>query len=115
MHSLNEIKHKQFAGVFFLLQSGTQLASLGSSFSHRGYFILSRRIVFSLGEQFFLSRRIVLSLTEDSSFSHRMHRSNRAYWRTVRPHEEVAPPPTPPPQGRGVICEVTPTSLPVRG
>ena len=28
-----------------------------------------------------------------------------------RTHEKVAPPPSPPPQGRGVVCEVTPIGL----
>ena len=29
--------------------------------------------------------------------------------------KEAAPPPTPPPQGRGVVCEVTPIELLIRG
>ena len=42
---------------------------VGGFSSHRGYF--------------FLSQRIFLSLTEDIFFSHRTHRFDRTYLRTV--------------------------------
>ncbi|AUI56100.1 hypothetical protein CRM71_12335 [Prevotella jejuni] len=61
------------------------LEMLGVSFSHSGYFFLSRRVFFSL--------------TEGISISHRAHRFNRTFLPTFRAHKIVAPPPTPPPQG----------------
>ena len=47
-------------------------------------------------------------------FSHRTHRFNRTFWRTVLNSQESGPSPNPSPAGRGVICEVTPTRLPLR-
>ena len=49
--------------------------------------------------KFFLAWRGVLSRTEDILFSHRTHRFNRTFPPAFRVYEELAPPPTPPPQG----------------
>ena len=48
-----------------------------------------------------------------SFFSHRAHRVHGVFWRTVSSPQESGPSPNPSPAGRGVICEVTPTRLPL--
>ena len=52
----------------------------------------------------------ILSLTEDLSFSHRgpffLSQIYTDEQNTQRPIKIAAPPPTPPPEGRGVITEI---------
>ena len=60
---------------------------------------------------FFLSRWGGFSLTLGSSFSHRTHRFNRPFLRTVSNPQDSGPSPNPSPAGRGVVCEVTPIRL----
>ena len=52
----------------------------------------------------------ILSLTEDLSFSHRGHFFPSQIYtdeqNTQRPIKIEAPPPSPPPKGRGVITEI---------
>ena len=49
--------------------------------------------------------------TLGSFISHRAHRVNRAFLRTVSIPQDSGPSPNPSPAGRGVICEVTPIRL----
>ena len=44
-------------------------------------------------------------------FSHRTHRFNRIFLRTVPIPQDSGPSPNPSPAGRGVVCEVTPIRL----
>ncbi len=47
----------------------------------------------------------------DEVFSHRTHRINRTFLRTVSNSQDSGPSPNPSPAGRGVVCEVTPIGL----
>ena len=82
--------------------------------SRRTFLSLTKDIYFSHEVHFFLSRRTLLSLTKNVSFSHEGHfflslrtflslteltDLTELFCAQVRAHEEVAPPPTPPPQG----------------
>ena len=62
----------------------------------------------SLRDETHVTRWGVLSLTELTDLT-------EPFCAQFRTHEEVAPPPSPPPQGRGVVCEVTPISLLIEG
>ena len=70
-----------------------------------------------------LSRGCVLFLTDlhrrtEHTAFHRDIKSTditEHYCAQFRAHERVAPPPSPSPQGRGVVCEVTPIGLLVWG
>ena len=64
---------------------------------------------------FFCEKKNIVGVCVDSFFSHRAHRANRAFWRTVSSPQDSGPSPNPSPAGRGVICEVTPIGLLVWG
>ena len=59
---------------------------------------------------FSVRERTIARLVEEF-FSHRTHRFNRTFWRTVSNSKDSGPSPNPSPAGRGVVCEVTPTGL----
>ena len=74
-------------------------------------FSVRKRTFLRIAGEVFLSQKIFLSLMAEIFFSHRTHRFNRTFLRTISSPWGGGPSPNPSPAGRGVICEVTPIRL----